>query len=75
MKATIYNPSFTSLSKNDCVEAAIKDIENEVFGRQFIVSSLLCFFALKAFRYCDSNLPAMDKIYFLVKEANEAFLE
>ncbi len=30
--------------------------------------------ALKALQYCDSNTPAMDKIYFLVHCANEALL-
>ncbi len=35
---------------------------------------LLCavFPALKALRYCDSNIPAIDKIYFLVKQADDA---
>ncbi len=35
---------------------------------------LLCavFPALKALQYCDSNISAMDKIYFLVKQADEA---
>ena len=28
--------------------------------------------ALKALRYCDSDIPAMDKIYFLVKRADDA---
>ncbi len=28
--------------------------------------------ALKLLRYCDSNIPAIDKIYFLVKRADEA---
>ncbi len=27
---------------------------------------------MKALQYCDSNIPAMDKIYFLVKQADEA---
>ncbi len=35
---------------------------------------LLCaiFPALKALQYCDSNIPEMDKIYFLAKQADEA---
>ena len=28
--------------------------------------------ALKALRYCDSNVPGMDKIFFLVKRADAA---
>ncbi len=31
--------------------------------------------ALKALRYCSSNIPAMDKIYSLVKQADEALLD
>ncbi len=27
--------------------------------------------ALKALRYCDSNIPSMDKIYVLVKQADK----
>ncbi len=39
--------------------------------------SIFCLFravfpALKALRYCDSNVPAMDKIFFLVKRADVA---
>ncbi len=35
---------------------------------------LLCavFPALKALQYCDSNIPIMEKIYFLVKQADDA---
>ncbi len=43
LKATIHNPCFSSLSKSNCVEAAVKDIEDKVFGMQFIVLSVLCF--------------------------------
>ncbi len=31
--------------------------------------------ALNALPYCNSNIPAMDKIYFLLKQANEALLD
>ncbi len=34
-----------------------------------------CFLVLKAFRYCDSNVPALDKTFFLVKRANAAIEE
>ncbi len=35
LKATIHNPSFASLSKNDQVAGAIKDIEDEVINIYF----------------------------------------
>ncbi len=66
-KATIHNPSFASLSKNDCVAAAIVDIEDEVFWKAIYCFLRAVFPALKALQYCDSNIPAMDKVYFLVK--------
>ncbi len=40
LKAIIHYPSFASLSKNDCVAAAVNDTEDEVFGRQFIIFSM-----------------------------------
>ncbi len=38
---------------------------------------LLCaaFSALNALRYCDSNIPIMDKIFFLVKQADGVLLD
>ncbi len=61
--------------KNDHVAAAVNDIEDEVFWKA--IYCLLCavFPALKALRYCNSNIPAMDKIYFLVKQADEALFD
>ncbi len=72
LKATIHNPSFASLSKNDQVAAAIQDIEDEVFWKAIYCLLHAVFPALKALQYCDSNISAMDKIYFLVKQAGEA---
>ncbi len=75
LKATIHNPSFASLSKNDCMAAAIVDIEDEVFWKAIYCLLFAVFPALNALRYCDSNIPAMDKIYFLAKQAYEALLD
>ena len=72
LKATIHNPSFASLSKYDRVAACIQDIEDEVFWKAIYCLLRAVFPALKALRYCNSNIPAMDKIYFLVKRADEA---
>ncbi len=41
LAATIHNASFASLSKNDQVASVIKYIEDEFFGRQFIVFLVL----------------------------------
>ncbi len=72
LKATIHNPSFSSLSRNDRVAAAIGDIEDDVFWKAIYSLLRAVFPALKALRYCDSNIPAMDKIYYLVKRADDA---
>ena len=45
---------------------AVEDIEDDVFWRAIFCLLRAVFPALKALRFCDSNHPAMDKIYFLV---------
>ncbi len=75
LKATIHNPPFASLSKNDCVAAVIKYILDEVFRKAIYCLLYTVFPALKALRYCNSNITAMDKIYFLVKRADKALLD
>ncbi len=60
-KAAINNPSFTSLSKNDHVAAVVNDIKDEVFWKAIYCLLHAVFPAFKALRYCDSNIPAMDK--------------
>ena len=72
LKATIHNPSFAGLSKNDRVAACIQDIEDEVFWKAIYCLLRAVFPALKALWYCESNIPGIDKIYFLVKQADEA---
>ncbi len=72
LKATIHNPSFVSPSKIDRVAGAINDIEDEVIWKAIYFLLCAVFPALKVLRYCDSNIPAMDKIYFLVKQVDEA---
>ncbi len=44
-------------------------------GRQLICLLHVVLPTLKTLRYCDSNIPAMDKIYFLMKQADEALLD
>ncbi len=61
--------------KNDHVTAAVNDIEDEVLWKA--VYCLLCavFPTLKALRYYNSNIPTMDKIFFLVKQADDALFD
>ncbi len=74
-KATTHNPYFASLSKNDYVAAAVNDIKDEVFWKAIYCLLHAVFPALIALRYCDSNIPAMDKIYYLVKQADDALID
>ncbi len=40
-----------------------------------LLSSLCCLSCLDALRYCNSNIPTMDKIFFLVKQADDALFD
>ncbi len=55
--------------------AAVIDIEDEVFWNAIYCPLCDVFPALKALRYCDSNILAMDKICFLMKQADDDFLD
>ncbi len=72
LKATIHGAAFESVAKNARVVLAVEDIEDEVFWKSIFCLLRAVFPALKALRYCDSNVPAMDKIFFLVKRADVA---
>ncbi len=45
---------------------AVEDIEDDVFWRAIFCLLRAVFPALKALQFCNSNHPAMDKIYILV---------
>ncbi len=66
LKATIQGAAFKSVAKNARVVLTVEDIEDEVFWKSIFCSLKAVIPALKALRYCDSNVPAMDKIFFLV---------
>ncbi len=48
------------------MDLAIEDIEDDVFWRAMFCLLRAVFSALKALQFCNSNHPAMEKIYFLV---------
>ncbi len=66
LKATVHGTAFDSAAKNARVVLAVEDIEDDVFWRAIFCLLRAVFPALKALQFCDSNHPAMDKIYFLV---------
>ncbi len=60
--------------KNDCVSAAVNDIEDGGFWKAIYCLLHTVFPSLKAVKYCDFNIAAMDKIYYLMKQADEALI-
>ncbi len=53
----------THLTKNQLVEEAIKDKENDMFWKALYILLRSVFPALKALRYCDSDIPSMDNFF------------
>ena len=72
LKATIHGAAFESVAKNVRDVLAVEDIEDEVFWKSIFCLLRAVFPARKALSYCDSYVPAMDKIFFLVKRADVA---
>ncbi len=65
LKTTTQNPMIAKLTKHKQVALAVDDIKNEVFWKADYCLLQGEFSVLQALWYCDSNVPAMDKIYFL----------
>ncbi len=63
--ATVHSPAFQPLAHNARVALAMQDIENSQFWRAVYCLMRAVFPALCAMRYCDANVPAMDKIFIL----------
>ena len=76
LKATINQVKFRDLllSSNTTkgMRECVADIENPSFFKAIYIMLRAVFPALRALRYCDSNLPMMDKIYYLSHRASEA---
>ena len=63
--ATIHQAIFSDLNLNDRVRSAVMDIEDKAFWKALYTLVRAVFPAIRALRYCDSNTPAMDKIFHL----------
>lgn len=63
--ATIHQAKFRSLTLNDRARHAIMDIEDPVFWKAQYAILRAVFPSIRVLRYCDSNTPAMDKLYSL----------
>ena len=65
LTATIHQLKFRELDLNEQAKLAVKDIEDKTFWKAIYTILCAVFPALHALRFCDSNTPAMDKIYHL----------
>ena len=78
LKATTAQLAFSeavkSAGKNNSpkIKAAVMDIEDHSFFHDIYIILRAVYPALRALRYCDSNTPMMDKIYYLVHRTSES---
>lgn len=73
--ATIHQEKFRSMAvtrTNERVRGCVLDIEDPSFWKAIYTILRAVFPALRALRYCDSNTPAMDKIYMLAQRTSDA---
>jgi len=72
LRATIHQAQFVGLSLNEQCRLAVQDIENPTFWKALYVLLRGVFPHLRFLRFCDSNTPVMDKLYFLCHRATES---
>ena len=70
--ATIHQAKFRDLDLNNRARSAIMDIKDKLFWKAMYILIHAVFHKLWALRYCNSNNPAMDKIYYLLHQASVA---
>ena len=73
--ATIHQAKFRDLDLNNRVRSAVMDIEDKLFWKALYILLRAVFPMLRALRYCDSNTPAMDKIFYLSHRATESIMK
>ena len=77
LKATVHSIQFKDCVKKltridkDKISFCINDVENPAFFKDVYFILRAVYPALRALRYCDSNMPMMDKIYYLSYRASE----
>jgi hypothetical protein len=65
LKATIHQQIFLDLTLTNSAKGAVHDINDKNFWKCMYILLCAVFPALRALRYCDSNTPCMDKLYYL----------
>ncbi len=65
LKTTIHQQKILDLALTNSVKGAVHDIKEDNFWKCMYILLRAVFPALRALRYCDSNTPCMDKLYYL----------
>ena len=60
--ATIYQSIFSDINFNDHVRSSVMDIKNKTFWKDLYTLLIYLYPVIRALRYCDSNVSAMEKI-------------
>ena len=63
--ATIHQEKFRGLELKESARLAVLDIQDTVFWKALYTLLRATYPAIRVLRYCDSNTPAMDKLYCL----------
>ena len=65
LKATIHHQKFLDLTLTNSAKGAVQDIKEDNFWKCMHILLHAVFPVLRALRYCDSNMPCMDKLFHL----------
>ena len=72
LRATITQVKFQQLELDDRARSALIDIMDDIFWRALFCLSRAVFLAVRVLRYCDSDIPDMDKLYHLASRTSKA---
>ena len=70
--ATTHQAEFCDLSLNCPVGTATKDIKDKTFWQAMCALSRAVYPVIRVLRHCDSNTPAMDKVFMLSNRCLQA---
>ena len=72
LMCSIHQAEFRNLKLNNREERCVADIKNDTLFKAMYVLLRAVFPALRALRFCDSDVPCMDKIHYLSKRTTLA---
>jgi hypothetical protein len=65
LKATIHQQKFLDLTLTNSAKGEVHDINDKNFWKCMYILLCAVFPAVRALWYCNSNMPCMDKLYYL----------